>query len=205
MSQEHRERMVRDQLVSRGIRDPRVLDAMRRVDRERFAPVDQKERAYGDHPVAIGYEQTLSQPYIVARMTEVLELSGDERVLDIGTGSGYQTAVLAELAAEVFTIERVSVLAEEAEARLRSLGYRNIHYRVGDGRLGWPEHAPYRGIVVAAATPEVPKALRYQLEDGGRLVIPVGPPEEQSLELHRRIGDTYQVEDLGPVRFVPLV
>lgn len=182
-----------------------MLAAMGRIERDRFVPEDLRQRAYGDYPVSIGFEQTLSQPYIVARMTEVLELRGDERVLDVGTGSGYQTAVLAELAAEVFTIERVAVLAEQAEARLSALGYRNIHFRVGDGRLGWPESAPYKGIVVAAATSEVPRALLEQLDDGGRLVLPVGPAEEQSLELHRRLGTSYEVEDLGPVRFVPLV
>lgn len=200
--------MVEEQLVPRGIRDDRVLEAMERVERHRFVPEDQRENAYGDFPIAIGAGQTLSQPYVVALMTEALGLEGSERVLDIGTGSGYQTAVLAELAKEVFTIEVIEELAAAAKARLEPMGYHNIRYRVGDGRQGWPEEAPFDAILVAAAPRELPATLREQLAPGGRLVIPVGPPDLQELELHEReSGDPsrFRVEHLGTVRFVPLV
>jgi protein-L-isoaspartate(D-aspartate) O-methyltransferase len=203
-----RTRMVEEQLVRREIRDRRVLDAMSRVDRHRFVPEAHLVNAYGDFPVPIGNEQTLSQPYIVALMTEALGLEGREKVLEIGTGSGYQTAVLAELAAVVYTVEVLPELAERARALLHDLGYENVHYRVGDGREGWPEEAPFDGILVAAAPLTVPAFLRDQLAPGGKLVVPVGPPAEQELELHARDASDpsgFRVLKLGAVRFVPLV
>ena len=205
---ERRRRMVEDQLIRRGIRDERVLDVMGRVERHRFVPFDQLANAYGDFPIAIGSHQTLSQPYVVALMTQALGLEGREKVLDIGTGSGYQTAILAELTCEVCSIEVVRELGDAARERLGSLGYANVRYRIGDGRLGWPEEAPFDGIVVAAAPSELPQGLREQLGASGRLVIPVGPAEMQELELHERDPSApsgFSVRELGAVRFVPLV
>jgi protein-L-isoaspartate(D-aspartate) O-methyltransferase len=203
-----RTRMVEEQLVRRGIQDRRVLDAMSRIERHRFVPEAHLANAYGDFPVPIGSEQTLSQPYIVALMTEAAALEGSEKVLEIGTGSGYQTAVLAELARVVYTVEVLPELTERAQALLGELGYRNVHYRVGNGRLGLPEEAPFDAIVVAAAPLSVPPALREQLAPGGRLVLPVGPSTEQELELH--IKDEadptrFLIRNLGAVRFVPLL
>jgi protein-L-isoaspartate(D-aspartate) O-methyltransferase len=203
-----RARMVEEQLVRRDIRDRRVLDAMGRIERHRFVPEGHLQNAYGDFPVPIGAEQTLSQPYIVAVMTEALELRGDEKVLEIGTGSGYQTAVLAELAREVYTIEIVRELAEASRERLLSMGYENVHFRIGDGREGWPEQAPFDAILVAAAPVTIPVHLREQLVPEGRMVLPVGPSWEQELELHVRDprgGEGFSVRKLGAVRFVPLV
>ena len=200
--------MVKEQLVPRGIRDERVLEAMSRVERHRFVPGPHLVNAYGDFPVPIGDQQTLSQPYIVALMTEALGLKGQEKVLEIGTGSGYQTAILAELARVVFTVEVVADLSEAARGRLFGLGYGNIHYRVGDGRLGWPEEAPFDGILVAAAPVMVPAVLREQLAPSGRMVLPVGSSAEQELELHVRDETEpsgFRVRSLGAVRFVPLV
>lgn len=203
-----RHRMVDEQLVSRGIRAERVLEAMGRIQRHRFVPDPHLDQAYGDRPVAIAEGQTLSQPYIVAVMTEALELSGEETVLEIGTGSGYQTAVLAELAREVYTIEIVSELAGEARELLATLGYRNIHFRVSDGSDGWPEAAPFDAILAAAAPERVPTKLRKQLAEEGRMVIPVGPQHLQELELHRRRSraeGSFAIRRLGAVRFVPFV
>jgi protein-L-isoaspartate(D-aspartate) O-methyltransferase len=199
--------MVEHQLERRGIADPLVLEAMRKVPREAFVPPELAEEAYADGPLPIGEGQTISQPYIVALMAEALELRGDERVLEIGAGSGYAAAVLAEIAAELYTVERHARLAEEAAARLTRLGYDNVHVRVGDGSLGWPEQAPFDAIVVAAGAPEVPEALKEQLAMGGRLVIPVGQGRTlQDLLRLRRLSETeYQREELGGVRFVPLV
>ncbi|GMR22255.1 MAG: protein-L-isoaspartate(D-aspartate) O-methyltransferase [Acidobacteriota bacterium] len=200
--------MVDEQLVRRSIRDERVLDVMGRIERHRFVPDDRRLNAYGDFPIAIGAQQTLSQPYVVALMTEALMLEGCEKVLEIGTGSGYQTAILAELAAEVFTVELVEELATAARERLGCLGYENVRYRVGDGRLGWPEEAPFDAILVAAAPGELPVGLREQLVLEGRLVIPVGPVDLQELELHerdRKEPSGFRVARLGAVRFVPLV
>jgi protein-L-isoaspartate(D-aspartate) O-methyltransferase len=200
--------MVEEQLARRDIRDPRVLTAMLSVERHLFVPEAHLNNAYGDFPVPIGSEQTLSQPYIVALMTQALRLEGGEKVLEIGTGSGYQTAILAELAGVVYTIEIVVDLAEAARETLLGLGYRNVHFRVGDGRLGWPEEAPYDGILVAAAPETLPLALRDQLSESGRMVLPVGPALEQELELHERSKTDpsgFRVERLGAVRFVPLV
>lgn len=203
-----RRRMLDEQLVPRGIRDERVLGVMGRLARERFVPHEHLASAYGDFPIAIGERQTLSQPYVVALMTQALGLEGSEKVLEIGTGSGYQTAILAELAREVFTVEVIPALAEVAEERLGCLGYENVHFRTGDGRQGWPEEAPFDRILVAAAPSELPSRLREQLATRGRLVIPIGAPELQELELHERDSEApggFRVRRLGGVRFVPLV
>jgi protein-L-isoaspartate(D-aspartate) O-methyltransferase len=200
------ERWIDDQLVARGISDARVLDAMRRVPRDAFVPAPTRVDAYADRALPIGGGQTISQPYMVALMTETLRLTGHERVLDVGTGSGYQTAVLAELAREVVTIERVPELADAARARLAALGYTNVDVRLGDGTIGVAERAPFDAILVAAGAPRVPAALKEQLaSDGGRLVIPIGPPEHQWLTLVTRHGDRFtEAASIGCV-FVPLV
>lgn len=201
-----REDMVRLQLARRGIHDPDVTRAMARVPRERFVPDDLAEFAYDDSPLPLTENQTISQPYIVALMTEALELEADDRVLEIGTGSGYSAAVLAEIAAEVFTIERHRSLADTARARLEALGYANAQVRCGDGTRGWPDEAPFDAIVVTAGGPAVPKSLREQLSVGGRLVIPVGLERVQRLLRIRRTDETrFDEEDLGPVLFVPLI
>jgi protein-L-isoaspartate(D-aspartate) O-methyltransferase len=199
--------MVEEQLAARGIRDPLVLAAMGKVPRERFVAHEQAARAYEDTPLPIGEGQTISQPYIVGLMTEALGLGPGDRVLEIGTGSGYSAAVLAEIAAEVYSVERLASLAERAQQHLAALGYANVHIRVGDGTLGWPEHAPYDAIVATAGGPRVPPALLDQLAIGGRLVIPVGSsPHEQSLfRLVRGANDDYSRERLEAVAFVPLI
>lgn len=200
--------MVDEQLVGRHIDDARVLDVLGRIERHRFVPEERLDNAYGDSPVPVAAGQTLSQPYVVALMTQALELEGCEKVLEVGTGTGYQTAVLASLVREVFTIEVIEELAVEAKQRLEGLGYDNIRYRVGDGRLGWPEQAPFDAILVAAAPRELPLGLREQLSPKGRLVIPVGPTDQQELELHEREPEDpsgFRVQRLGAVRFVPLV
>jgi protein-L-isoaspartate(D-aspartate) O-methyltransferase len=199
--------MVNRQLAARGIRDPGVLEAMSTVPREVFVPIDQVYFAYADSPVPIGQGQTISQPYIVALMTEALELGPDEKVLEVGTGSGYAAAVLSRIAQEVYTVERHLELARAAQARFRQLGYDNIQVHVGDGTLGWIEHAPYDAIVVTAGGPEVPDPLLEQLAVDGRLVIPVGgrPDMQQLVRVRRKSEQSYQREPLGSVRFVPLV
>ena len=199
--------MVELQLAGRGISEPRVLDAFRAVPREAFVPPELAEFAYKDAPLPIGEDQTISQPYIVAVTIEALRLRGDERVLEIGTGSGYAAAVLSRIAKQVFTVERRASLANEARERLARLGYRNVDVLHGDGTLGWPEHAPYDAIAVAAGGPQVPKALLDQLAPGGRLVIPVGPDESsQVLTRVTRVGaDDFREEPLIEVRFVPLI
>ena len=202
---ERRRRMVADQIHARGVHDERVLAAMARIPRERFIADDAHASAYDDHPLSIGCGQTISQPYIVALMTEALELSGRECVLEIGTGSGYQTAILAELAAEVYTIERLETLADVARDRLAEMGYTNVHYRAGDGTLGWPSVASFDGILVTAGAPEVPTALTGQLADGGRLVIPVGGLYSQDLLRVRRRGDHFCRESLCRCVFVKLI
>ena len=205
-----REGQLVRRLIDQGIRDPRVLAAFARVPRRFFVPEQGQPYAEGDHPLEIGYGQTISQPYIVAAMTEALQLEGRERVLEVGTGSGYQTAILCELlplASTVRTIEIVPELAGRAERTLRELGYENVEFRVGDGARGWPEAAPYDAIMVAAAPEEVPAPLLQQLAPGGRLVIPVGPdPEHQELQLWHRLpsGDDFDRKVLMHVRFVPL-
>ncbi len=190
-----------------GIRDERVLEAIARVPRERFVPPEWRDEAYADHPLPIGEGQTISQPYIVALMTQALDLKPGEKVLEIGTGSGYQTAILAEMGADLYTVELRPSLLEAARRRLEALGYRDIHYRLGDGHAGWPEFAPYDAILVTAAPDEIPPALIEQLAPGGRMVIPVGPmPGYQTLWLilKDRAGKVRRV-DLGGVAFVPLV
>lgn len=201
---EARARMVREQLAARGIADPRVLAAMRSVPRHELVPEPLRDEAYEDYPLPIGEGQTISQPYVVAAMTEALELSGDEKVLEVGTGSGYQAAVLSRLAREVYTIELEPVLAARAAAALERLGARNVHARQGDGHRGWPEEAPFDAIVVTAAPDEVPPALVEQLAAGGRLVIPVGGRWAQELLLLRKTPDGVVERQLMGVRFVPL-
>ena len=200
-----RERMVRMQIEARGVRDPRVLEAMRTVPRHLFVPGHVIGSAYRDAPLPIGQGQTISQPYIVALMTELLELKGEEKVLEIGTGSGYQAAILGQLAAQVITVERIPQLAQEASELLVQLGYDNVHVKVGDGTLGWPDDAPYDAVIVTAASPQIPEPLKGQLTDGGRLVAPVGPRWTQELVRVRRRGDRYHSETLLGVAFVPLI
>jgi protein-L-isoaspartate(D-aspartate) O-methyltransferase len=200
-----RDRMVEDQLAGRGIRDARVLEAMRAVPRHLFVPGEMRDLAYADAPRPIGQRQTISQPYIVALMTELLDLKGDEKVLEIGTGSGYQAAILGKLAKEVYSVERLPELAEKARKLLEALGYNNVHVVVADGTRGLPEHAPFDAIVVTAAAPQVPKPLLQQLADGGRLVLPVGSRDGQILERWIRRGDQWSQERITPVAFVPLV
>lgn len=205
--EERRRRMVRNQIEARGVTDERVLEAMRTVPREQFVPEDMRSRAFTDGPLPIGAGQTISQPYIVALMAAALELEPGDRVLEIGTGSGYAAAILGEIADEVFTIERHADLADQARAVLADLGCDNVHVRHGDGTLGWQEEAPFDAIVSAAAGPSVPDSLESQLAVGGRLVMPVGDKiMHQSLVRVRRTPDgTYESEDLGAVRFVPLI
>jgi len=202
-----RERMVELQLARRGISDPRVLDAFRAVPREAFLPPELAEFAYRDTPLPIAAGQTISQPYIVAVTVEALGLRGAERVLEIGTGSGYAAAILGRLAKEVFTIERLEPLADEAGERLARLGYRNVHVLCADGTLGWPDHAPYDAIAVAAGGPELPKALLAQLAPGGRLVIPVGPDvaSQELVRVVREGNQHFRREPIMSVRFVPLI
>ncbi len=202
-----RDLMIREQLEERGISDPDVLAAMREVPREKFVPADLRGYAYEDGPLPIGEGQTISQPYMVAYMTEALELSQGDQVLEIGTGSGYAAAVLSRIVAEVHTVERIAGLAAAAQERLDRLGYLNIRIHVGDGSLGWPEQAPYDAIVVTAGAPDVPQSLMEQLAVGGRLVIPVGHNLTfQTLVRVRRAGkDDYRRESLMAVMFVPLI
>ena len=202
-----RKQMIDYQLAARGLHDQSVLDAVNAVPREEFVPTDLVEFAYSDSPLPIAASQTISQPYIIALMTAALELKPDDRVLEVGAGSGYAAAVLAEIATDVYTIERHKILADTARSRLEQLGYRNIQVLFGDGTLGWPEHAPFDAIVVAAGGPDVPENLKKQLAIGGRLVIPVGSSlHTQKLLRVRRISENeYQEEDLGGVRFVPLI
>ena len=202
-----RRRMVDEQIAARRVADSAVLDAMRAVPREMFVPPSAAEFAYDDTPLPIEEGQTISQPYVVALMAEALELTPRDRVLEIGAGSGYAAAVLSRIVAEVYAIERHAALAESASRRMRNLGYDNVHILHGDGTLGWPEHAPYDAIVVAAGGPSVPEALRAQLAVGGRLVIPVGAtPRAQELVRVTRVGpNEYRQEELGSVQFVPLI
>ena len=203
--QKARDRMVETQLAGRGIRNHRVLEAMRRVPRHLFVEEALQEQAYSDYPLPIGEKQTISQPYIVALMSEVLELKGDEKILEIGTGSGYQAAILAELADRVFSVERFPPLAYRASQILKKLGYQNILIRVADGSLGWPEEAPFDGIMVTAGTPKIPQPLTDQLRLGGRLVLPVGDRLSQELVLVERTPEGMRKTDFGGVRFVDLV
>lgn len=200
-----RETMVRRQIAERGIRDERVLDAMRAVPRHEFVPESFRQDAYEDHPLPIGEGQTISQPYIVAAMLEYLALQATDRVLEIGAGSGYVTALLSLLSSEVYSVERHAALAVLAESTLRRLEYRNVKIRVGDGRQGWAEYAPFDAILVSAATLEMPPALFAQLREGGRMMAPIGPPSSQELQLIRKVSGQPDFRILEGCRFVPLV
>jgi len=200
-----RNRMVESQLISRGIKDPRVLDTMRKVPRHRFIEEALVSQAYNDHPLPIGEKQTISQPYMVALMTEALELQGYERVLEIGTGSGYQTAILAELAEKIYSIERIRTLSVKAQRILDDLGYFNVVLKVGDGTLGLKEEGPFDAIIVTAGSPDVPQPLVDQLAMGGRLVVPVGDRYTQSLMKITRVKEGISKTDLGGCRFVNLL
>jgi protein-L-isoaspartate(D-aspartate) O-methyltransferase len=197
-------RMVREQIAGRGIRDPRVLEAMQHVPRHCFVPPEYRDLAYTDGPLPIGENQTISQPYIVGLMSELLRLQGDEIVLEVGAGSGYQAAILACLAKQVHTVERHTDLAERASKLLKALGYDNVAVHIGDGSKGLAEHAPYAGIIVTACAPRVPQPLLGQLVCGGRLVIPVGGRLGQTLEVWTRLEHGYDCEQVLPVAFVPL-
>ena len=201
-----RERMVRDQIEARGIKDKRLLNVMRKIPRHLFVEEALRNQAYNDYPLPIGEGQTISQPYIVALMTEALELKGQEKVLEIGTGCGYQTAILAELAQSVFTIERIPTLMQSAKAILDSLGYFNVAYKTGNGTLGWPEVAPFQGIIVTAAAPEIPQPYVEQLEPGGKMIIPLGDKFSQVLYKIIKLPDgRIKKQYLCGCRFVPLV
>lgn len=198
-----REKMVETQIKARGVKDPRVLSALLKVERHRFVPKEYLNSAYSDQPLPIGEGQTISQPYIVALMTELLELKGDEKVLEVGTGSGYQAAILTELAKEVYTVEIVESLASTAKNRLLELGYQNVKVKAGDGYLGWPEAAPFDAIIVTAAPDHIPKRLLDQLKEGGRMVVPVG---SYAQELKKIVKQSGKIETTGiiPVVFVPM-
>ena len=205
-----RRKMVEDQIEARGIHDPQVLAVMRKVERHLFVEPQYRTVAYKDKPLPIDCDQTISQPYIVALMTELLELTSTAKVLEIGTGCGYQTAVLAELAKEVYSVEIIAALAKSAKTRLERLNYRNIHFKKGNGHDGWQKHAPYDAILVAAAPKDVPKRLVEQLAIGGRLVIPVGDSEQNLLLIRKdfqagkNATPSFQTREVTPVRFVPM-
>jgi protein-L-isoaspartate(D-aspartate) O-methyltransferase len=199
-----RQRMVREQLMSRGIHDERVLAAMSKVPREEFVPADERAAAYTDNPLPIGYDQTISQPYIVAFMTEQLHPKPSDRVLEVGTGSGYQAAILAELVSEVYSIDIVEPLAKSAEATLQRLGYKNVQLKASDGYKGWPENAPFDAITVTCAPDRVPRPLTDQLKEGGRMIIPVGDRFAQELYLLEKKNGQLKQSATLPVRFVPM-
>lgn len=198
-----RERMVQEQIVARGVADARVIAALRSVPRHRFVPSAQTGAAYEDRPLAIGADQTISQPYIVALMSELAQVAPGDRVLEVGTGSGYQAAILAAMGAEVYSIEIVEELARSATERLKRLGYHRVHVRYGDGYAGWPEHAPFDAIVVTAAPPRIPEPLKQQLAIGGRLVVPVGRADQELVTLTRTSSGFAERRSI-PVRFVPM-
>jgi protein-L-isoaspartate(D-aspartate) O-methyltransferase len=200
-----RKEMVEAQLIPRGISDPRVLDTFKKIPRHKFVPENIRSAAYDDCALPIGEGQTISQPYMVAIMTELLQLKGAEKVLEIGTGSGYQAAVLAELCKIVYTIERIDALSLRAKKIIKELGYTNVEFVVGDGTEGYPEAAPYDGIIVTAGCPEIPGPLIEQLSDGGRLVIPVGDIFQQTLTTVTKRGTKIETEESIPCIFVPLV
>jgi protein-L-isoaspartate(D-aspartate) O-methyltransferase len=200
------ERMIQQQVIERGIRDERVINALRSVPRERFFPLDSRQEAYADRTAPIGHGQTISTPHIVALMSHRLDVKPEHKVLELGTGSGYQTGVLARLAGEVYTVERVKPLLDEAFERLMDLGIRNVHYRHADGTLGWPEQAPFDRILITAGAPAVPRAMLLgQLKDGGLAVLPAGPEDDQMLVEVRRQGFDLNVADICPCRFVKLI
>ena len=200
-----RERMVKSQLISRGISDKNVLRAMGRIHRHLFIEEALEGEAYNDHPLPIGHRQTISQPYIVALMTQALALTGKERTLELGTGSGYQTAILAELSRTVYTIERIRPLLETAKEVLDALGYTNVLYKIDDGTLGWKEFAPYDAVIVTAGAPRIPETLLEQLAEGGRMIIPIGNRFSQELIKVVRVKNTFKEESLGGCRFVDLI
>ncbi len=200
-----RERMVKEQIVMRGLVAERVLSALRKVPREEFVPAEYRAESYTDKALPIGYDQTISQPYIVAFMTEELQPQSRDRVLEVGTGSGYQAAILAELVAEVYTIEIIEPLAKKAEATLQRLGYKNVHVKTGDGYKGWPERAPFDSIIVTCAPERVPQPLLDQLKEGGRMIIPVGAKFAQELYLFEKKNGRLQQSAVLPVRFVPML
>jgi len=200
-----REKMVEEQLIARGVKDPRVLEAMRRVPRQLFVEEALRDRAHGDHPLPIGEGQTISQPFMVGKMTELLALRGSEKVLEIGTGSGYQAAVLAELSARVCTIERIPRLAQRARDLLERLGYANVWVRVANGTLGWPDEAPFDRILVAAGGPAVPPPLFEQLAEGGRMVMPIGDETSQVLKVIEKQGGEMRITEHAGCVFVKLV
>jgi len=200
-----RQKMIEEQLLNRGIKDIKALVAMNSVPRHFFVQESFHHKAYGDHPLPIGGSQTISQPYIVGAMTEALELKGHERVLEIGTGSGYQTAILAELADKVFTIERIKSIARTAKNKLDQLGYVNILYKIFDGTYGWRDQSPYDAILITAAGPDIPKTLIEQVADGGRIVAPVGDQGTQTLTVLTKVGSQTRVKKLSECSFVPLI
>ena len=201
-----RVRMVREQIENRGVKDPDVLAAMREVERHRFVPVEWRHRAYADSPLPIGEGQTISQPYIVALMTEALDLEEDERVLEVGTGSGYQAAVLAEICRNVYTVEINKRLGERAKDLLSTLGYGNIQVKIGDGYKGWKAFSPFDGIIVTCAPTDIPEPLKAQLAEGGKMVIPVGPGSFQELVvLTKTAAGALEKRTIAPVRFVPMI
>ncbi len=200
-----RENMVVSQIRARGIKNPALLEAMRAVPRHVFVEEALQSQAYSDHPLPIGEKQTISQPYMVALMTEALEPKSGDIILEVGTGCGYQTAILAEIAARVYSIERIASLVSKARKTLERLGYLNVLIKVGDGTMGWKEYAPFDGIIVTAGAPEAPQALMEQLKDGGRLVVPVGDRYSQDLIRIDRIGDFFRKSNLGGCRFVDLI
>jgi protein-L-isoaspartate(D-aspartate) O-methyltransferase len=198
--------MIQSQVIERGIREPRVIEALRAVPRDRFFPDETRGEAFADRAAPIGHGQTISQPYIVALMTQQLDIQPHHKILEIGTGSGYQTAILAKLAAEVFSIERVKPLLDSAWERLMDLGVRNVRFRHGDGTLGWPEAAPFDRILIAAGAPELPhRLLLTQLKDDGLAVLPVGSDDEQMLVLVRRRRERLETAEVSPCRFVKLI
>ena len=198
--------MVEEQLIPRGISDKRVLEAFRKVPRHEFVPKELWQSAYNDYPLPIGESQTISQPYMVALMTESLKIKGGEKILEVGTGSGYQAAILAELGAEIYSVERFQHLADRAKSALDSAGYKNVKIKVGDGTLGWEEGAPYDGIVVTAGAPGIPESLIAQLKDAGRLVIPVGSGGfGQMLTIVEKIGNAIRTSEICGCMFVPLI
>jgi len=200
----HRQKMI-EEIIDRGIKDLRVIKAMSRVPRHVFVRDSFHHKAYGDHPLPIGASQTISQPYVVAAMSEALQLTGEERVLEIGTGSGYQTALLSELAAQVFTIERVKSLGHQAKQLLDGLGYTHINYKIFDGTYGWRELGPYDAVLITAAGPEVPQALIEQVKDGGRIVAPIGDDQGQELMVYTKRGKRLRAKRMGDCFFVPLI
>ncbi len=200
-----RNRMVEEQLIGRGISDKKVIAAFRKVPRHEFITEEFLESAYSDYPLPIGNKQTISQPYMVALMTECLGLEGDEKVLEIGTGSGYQTAILAELSREVYSVERFQELTDSARKIMDKLGYKNCTIKTGDGTLGWEEHAPYNGIIVTAGAPGIPESLIKQLSDGGKLVIPIGSGFGQALTVVEKRGNFFDSKEVCGCVFVPLV